>query len=401
MRPALPASLLAFAAVAALGFSVSGGAEPASKQDVGELLKRLAAGGSGNEAAEAARAARRVLLSDHGPEILPQVMVALDTPDIVAANWVRTVYEEQIARALKQSEPPIPVDFCRDYVRDSRRQGRARRLVLALLDRIDPAFGPQLVPTLLDDPEFRDDAVSAVLRKGDAARDQNRKDDARQAYELAFQHARDSQQVLEAADRLAALGHPVNIARHMGFVTHWHLIGPFDAPEKTGYDLVFPPEEKVDLSARYAGQTGTEIGWKLAESTDRLGQLDLIQAIAPVKEAVGYAYAELESPAEQQVQLRCSADDNLSVWLNGKKVFGRPQWLNGTRLDRFTAPVTLRAGINRVLVKVCQGPQHSDPAVGNAWSMQLRFCTADGAGVALKPVSPAVETSEASSSGAN
>ena len=70
--------------------------------------------------------------------------------------------------------------------------------------------------------------------------------------------------------------------------------------------------------------------------------------------AVGYAYAEIESPSEQKVELRCSADDNLTVWLNGDKVLAREQWLNGTRLDRFVVPVTLAAGTNKLVVKICQ-----------------------------------------------
>ena len=64
-------------------------------------------------------------------------------------------------------------------------------------------------------------------------------------------------------------------------------------------------------------------------------------------------------------------------------------WLNGTRFDRFITPVTLKAGRNRMLVKVCQGPHHRDPAVGNAWTFQLRLCSPDGQGLAFKTVSPA------------
>ena len=113
-----------------------------------------------------------------------------------------------------------------------------------------------------------------------------------------------------------------------------------------------------------------------------------MRVLGPVNEAVGYAYTEIESPQNREAQLRTSADDCLAVWLNGQKVFGREMWLNGTRFDRFIAPVRLKAGRNRLLVKVCQGPHHRDPAVGNAWTFQLRFCSADGEGLALRPILP-------------
>ena len=108
--------------------------------------------------------------------------------------------------------------------------------------------------------------------------------------------------------------------------------------------------------------------------------------LGPVNEAVGYAFTEIDSPGSHEAQLRCSADDCLAVWLNGEKVFGREMWLNGTRFDRFITPVTLKAGRNRILVKVCQGPHHRDPAVGNAWTFQLRFCSPDGQGLTFKTV---------------
>jgi hypothetical protein len=48
--------------------------------------------------------------------------------------------------------------------------------------------------------------------------------------------------------------------------------------------------------------------------------------------------------------------------------------------------VKLRQGTNRVLVKICQGPQHKDPQVPNNWSLQLRFCDEGGTGLDLRPL---------------
>jgi hypothetical protein len=389
-RVALVAALLLSLAAASTHIS----AAAPSAQEIDAQLKVLAEVGKQGSGSEQARAARKWLAAECDAAALPQILAAMDTKNIVAANWVRSVYEEIVRLELAKGESKFPVEFLRDYVRDARREGRARRLVLDLLNRIEPTFGPSLMPTLVDDVEFRDDAVTALLASADAARDAGKKEEALAMYRKAFQHARESGQVTSSADRLSALGEKTSIVEHLGFIVDWQMIGPFDAPEKTGYDLKLPPEEQVDLAATYAGQAGSKIGWKRVHTEDRMGLIDLAQAIAPAKEAVAYAYAELDSTKEAKVQLRCSADDNLSVWLNGERVFGRPQWLNGTRLDRFVTPVRLRAGKNTVLVKVCQGPQHSDPSVGNAWSMQLRFCTEDGAGVPLKQLLPTVESKE-------
>jgi len=124
------------------------------------------------------------------------------------------------------------------------------------------------------------------------------------------------------------------------------------------------------------------------ETSSVLGEVNLVAALGATAEAVAYAYAELESPAARAAEVRASADDNLTVWLNGQKILAREQWQNGSRLDRFVMPVSLVAGVNRVLVKICQAPQHRDPESINDWVFQLRFCDAEGVGVPLRNLTP-------------
>ncbi|HUE15102.1 MAG TPA: hypothetical protein VMR25_13105 [Planctomycetaceae bacterium] len=370
-------------AVVCLSVLLIGTTQLARADDVDTRIAAIAAVGSqGTGSAEARKACHE--LSRQGPEILPALLSAMDTPNIVAANWYRAAYERIVARELAHSSPTFPVEGFKACVRDSRRQGRARRLALDLLDRIEPSFKQALLPTLLDDPEFRDDAVSVVLKEGDASQTRGERKAAKVAYEKSFQHARNAAQVTAAAQKLESLGEKVSIANHLGFVTEWSLIGPFAAPGMTGYRTPFPPEASVDLAAVTATADRKVLRWTHHRTSDPFGTVDLVSVLGPVNEAVGYAYTEIESPGNREAQLRSSADDCLAVWLNGQKVFGREMWLNGTRFDRFITPVRLKAGSNRLLVKICQGPHHRDPAVGNAWTFQLRLCSPDGEGLGLK-----------------
>jgi hypothetical protein len=254
---------------------------------------------------------------------------------------------------------------------------------------VQPGFSERAVRRLLDDLEFREDAVELALAAGTRALENGDSETARAEFENAFEHARDSGHVVRASSKLVSLGIQVDISAHLGLVTDWWVVGPFDAPGMSGFARCFPPETGVDLRARYTDQTEQPIAWVRHHTSDPLGLVDLVQAIAPAKEAVGYTYAEIDSPSSQQGELRCGADDNCTVWLNDKKVFGREQWLNGTRFDRFAAPVTLCEGRNHLLVKVCQGPQHKDPLVGNNWSLQLRLCDRSGRGLDFKQVEDA------------
>lgn len=351
--------------------------------DTDDQLQLLSRTGPQGVEPAAARAARDQLAA-RGVEILPRLLEAMDTASPVALNWYRTIYEQVVAREWEQPTPRFPVDVLKEHVRNPKHQGRVRRLVLTLLDRLDPQFRTGLIPTLLDDPEFRSDAVALVLQAGDVASGTGKKDAALVEYRRAFQHARRFDQVTSAASKLKGLGQETSVADHLGFVTDWYLIGPFDAPAYSGFAKVFPPEERVDLNASYAGQGGVPLRWKRHHETDSMGQINLNQVLVATREAVGYAYAELDLPLAREAQVRCGADDNCTVWLNGKKVLARLQWLNGSRPDRFVANVHLQAGKNRLLVKICQGPQHVDSAVPNNWSLQLRFCDAEGGGVGLK-----------------
>ena len=365
----------------------SGGESETVADDLAQDIALIARAGPQAAGSREARLARD-RLARRGTETLPRLLEAMDTTNVVAANWYRTAFEEIVARELSQAKPTFPLEALRAYAADRARQGRVRRLVVDLLDRLQPGFAAGFVPTRLDDPEFRADAVDAALAAGTKAEASGDRQQAIAQYRRAFEHARAAEQVSQAAARLTALGEEADIATHLGLVTEWFVLGPFDAPEYTGFATAFLPETRIDLQATYRGKEGATIGWVRRRSADPIGQLNLIQAIAPVKEAVGYAYSELIAPRGMDAELRCGADDNCTVWLNGERVFGREQWLNGTRFDRFVVPVRLRSGKNTLLVKVCQGPQHKDPEVPNNWSLQLRFCDATGVGVGLVSALP-------------
>src|SRR5579872_2759855 len=67
--------------------------------EVARNLAQIAQAGPEGQGSAAAREARDEL-ARQGVEILPQLLVAMDTPNPVAANWYRTAYEEIVGRAL-------------------------------------------------------------------------------------------------------------------------------------------------------------------------------------------------------------------------------------------------------------------------------------------------------------
>ena len=321
-------------------------------------------------------------LAKCGPDAIPALLEGMDTPDIVAANWLRSAFDQVVARAMKSNPSSLPIGELRRFVLDSKRQGRVRRLALDVLVQLDPKTPSKLIPSMLDDPEFRRDAVAVALADGDVAAQAKHVDVALVATTKAFDAARDADQIRAAAAKLKSLGRDVSIIEHMGFLVEWYVIGPFDGPEFAAFKNVYPPEKEINLQATYDGPRG-RVSWQRHRTTDEFGTVDLVKAVAATDDAAAYAYTTVESPESREAQIRCGADDNIQIWLNGQKVFGKEEWQNGTRLDRFIAPVQLRKGANEILVKVCQGPKYLDPGMANPWSMQIRICDGTGRGIQL------------------
>ena len=100
---------------------------------------------------------------------------------------------------------------------------------------------------------------------------------------------------------------------------------------------------------------------------------------------MAFAYTAFEVPAARAVEFRGAADDNFTVWVNGVRVFGFEEYRNGVRHDRHRFRVSLRAGVNTVLVKVCQTPA---PNPEPNWEFFLRLVDDTGKGIPFRSALP-------------
>jgi len=170
--------------------------------------------------------------------------------------------------------------------------------------------------------------------------------------------------VLDAATgRLKALGADVaKLSGQFGFITNWWLVGPFPSPNKLGFKRSYFPEEKVDLEA--GGKFGKkELKWKKLKVEAVPAKIDLTKHFDPHDNVAAYGYAEFESPADREINLRIGTDDGCRVWLNGKEVHANNA-SRGFTLDHDTVATTLKKGKNTILIKVIQG--------GGDWAMCVR-----------------------------
>ena len=377
-RPQRSLRIRVLVAALAAGLSAASWPSVAAEPDALATLRRIEGQGADNEAA--GRAWQKLAASR--PEQLPELLAALDEATPLGANWIRAAIDAVAEHAVAQGQS-LPLDKLEAFVKDRRHTPRARRLAYEWITRVDAGAPDRLIPGMLDDPsvELRRDAVRRILDKAEAAKVAKDQAAALAAYHQALDAARDQDQVKAASEALKKLGEPVDLARHYGFVQHWHVIGPFDNSGKKGFAVAYAPEKGIDLKAQYDGKAGP-VRWIEHTTKDELGHVDLNKLLEEQKGVVAYALAELVSPQERPVEIRLGTQDAIKLWLNGKQIYDTEVYHANVRMDQYVARGQLHAGRNVLLLKVCQNEQTEDWA--RDWKFQLRVCDATGGAVELK-----------------
>lgn len=184
---------------------------------------------------------------------------------------------------------------------------------------------------------------------------------------------RDGDGVLDEEDNCPDLpngpGAPVLAPSRQGFLRTWLAAGPYWGTSST--DACRPSDDALVATDEAAvapglGDSAGSATWTVLWSlTDRLEFLTDYGAVDPPREVYTAVYVRSEST--RGLTLALGPDDGARVWLEGEVVMDI-SGCQGTVVDLFTAEVTLRAGWNRMLVKVRDQ--------GGAWGNYVRFLDA-------------------------
>jgi hypothetical protein len=136
----------------------------------------------------------------------------------------------------------------------------------------------------------------------------------------------------------------------------WYFIAGFDSPGGQGFGKVYPPEQGIDLKAKYKGRGNVDIGWaEKKEFADGAVQSFLPHIPAPLQnDSVAYLYREIDAETPAEVQASFGSDDTLTVWLNGKQLIAE-NVSRGAAPDQSFAKLELKKGKNQLLLKICNG----------------------------------------------
>ncbi|MGL4421730.1 MAG: hypothetical protein ACRCZF_13770, partial [Gemmataceae bacterium] len=282
--------------------------------------------GAGNDAATAAW---KTIVKTGASALIP-TLTDFRGASPQATNYLRSAIDA-IAEAEAKAGRELPIGDLHRFLDDTKQSPAARRIAFELITKKEPMKKEHLLSGLVYDPslELRRDAIAEKLVKVKKQPDADKK----VVYETLFAAARDVDQVDEIVKLLEPLGAKPNLVAHYGLIDRWQVAGPFDSPEGAGFATAYPPEKGIDLTAKFTGKGGANFGWVPMTSTDKLAMIDLNKSLAKHKDAVVYAYAEIESPAARPVEIRVGSKNATRIQLNGQEIFAREEYHHGLSID--------------------------------------------------------------------
>jgi hypothetical protein len=345
-----------------------------------EAIFTLQSAAPGGTDSGACRKALGVVRNAGVKGLLP-VLNSFEGATPLGQNWLRNAWD-QTTSLIASTGGTLPAAELQAFILDTARHPAARRLAYESLRQQDPGVEETLIPQLLLDPgpEFRRDAVARLIAAAAAETDSTK---AAELYRQALTGAVHEDQVQTIADALRKAGETVDIQKHFGFVTKWAVVGPFDNKDEKGFAVAYPPEAELaagslDVAKDYEGQLG-RAAWVPLTSESDYGTIDIAKQIANHKGSLMYARAEWTSPAEQSLEVRLGTPNAWKLWLNGALVFEREEYHRSSQMDQYRVPVTLKAGTNELVLKICQNEMTQEWA--QRYEFQLRICNATGSGV--------------------
>jgi HEAT repeat protein len=227
------------------------------------------------------------------------------------------------------------------------------------------------VLTHAENPELKEESVAALAAVAAVLERAGEERDALRAYEKLYALGPSIDQMRPIVQRLKRLGSTVDVARGLGFVTAWWLIGPFSDEGGEGWGTNYVGEPDVNLNGRYS--SGDErVAWKRHVTSDEMGKVDLLATIGKHDHVVAYAYTEIEVAEECDAALRLGVDDGVRCWLNGEQIWDN--YVNRPlKLDEDKPECRLKAGVNRILLKISQNNM--------GWEFCVRVTTPDDAAI--------------------
>lgn len=302
------------------------------------------------------------------------VLEAMRGASSVGKNWLLGIANSS------QKKNPASKQELEGFLKDTKQDPEARYTVFRWLTDGDESSRNQWLETMLDDPspEIRYEAIAKALEPKELSVEQ---------LKTLLDVARQPEQIVDLIARLDKQGVKVNQSQHFGFLSSWKLLGPFDNTGSKSFNVAYPIESdwvNGKIAETYQGRAG-DVKWISESSEDPDGLIDLAKIYNNEKGCVVYGVTEVEVQENVRCEIRIGCINAQKLWVNGELVIANEVYHTGMQVDQYIAPIELKAGKNRILIKVCQNEQKE--AWAQRYIFQARICDSTGKAIpyTIKP----------------
>jgi hypothetical protein len=310
----------------------------------------------------------------------------------LAKNWLR------ILAADVADNGEFPNETLLAFFSDRSQDTDARHAAFQMLVASDPSVKAKLLAGATDDPSLpiRYQAIAMVLDEAKSVKEADDKSRAMEMYRLVVSQGRNPDQLQEAAKALDVLGEKIELADELGLIRRYWAIGAYENTNSANFMTVYPPEQvyidkgrlpeawlATDAVIPGSPEAKKPINPKVVTSDDSFGVVDINPAFEKAKDVIAYCYVEFMVPEAIDAVAKLGCITANKVWVNGKEVMANEVYHSGSRIDQYTGDCELKAGVNSVLIKICQNAQ-TEPWAQD-WEFQFRL--SDRFGAAIKPSS--------------
>lgn len=335
-------------------------------------LRAVGKEGAGHDKAQAAAA----VLVKQGPNALEPILRSFNNATPMARNWFRMTIDA-IVTADSNADRKAIVEPFKAVVRDTKLDPSARAFAYDYLVINDQAFAKSLLADFINDP-------SVDLRRL-AIADRLAASPTTDQLKALFDATRDKDQAEQIAKLLKENRVTVDLTSHFGYLTAWQVVGPFDSPQGAGFAKSFAAESQFVDEPAMTGKGGASLKWKSVQSAAPYAMVNLNQELGKHMDAVAYATAVVKSEKECPCEIRVGSKNAVVIVLNGQKLFEREAYHHGFAMDQHAAPGLLKAGENRIVLKIVQNNQKEQWA--QDWAFNLRVCDFTGGKLPITPIS--------------
>ncbi|MER2998101.1 DUF3857 domain-containing protein [Pontibacter populi] len=138
----------------------------------------------------------------------------------------------------------------------------------------------------------------------------------------------------------------------IGAITDWQIVGEFENISASGFNKAYGPIKQGGSDAVFTNKAGAKVKWFNLPAFRSDRWIDFTYHFY-THNSVIYAQTFVNSPAEQEVELRMGVSGSLKAWVNDKLVLAEQEERNND-LDTYLTTVKLNKGYNRLLVQVAE-----------------------------------------------